>query len=284
MGHKDLIGKDLLRHLLVDFANILFELDIDPERLELLQTESPRIENRESDFLARVHDRASGAPYLLHIELQDSNDPHMPLRMMRYYTDIQFCWPGEPLRQYLIYLGKQRLRMSDDVCHPDWRYCYTLLDIRDIDCETLIARDNPDALVMAILCDFGGRPTQAIVNRIVQRLRELTEGDDQRFRRYFDMLEVLSGNRDLKDQVKEAEDMLKEIDRTQLPSYELGLEDGIEKGIEKGRQEGRQEGRFEGRLAVARKLLTRLSDEEIADSTGLAIDLIRQLRSESSNS
>lgn len=74
--------------------------------------------------------------------------------------------------------------------------------------------------------------------------------------------------------------MLKEIDRTQLPSYELGLEDGIEKGIEKGRQEGRQEGRFEGRLAVARKLLTRLSDEEIADSTGLAIDLIRQLRDE----
>ena len=65
--------------------------------------------------------------------------------------------------------------------------------------------------------------------------------------------------------------MLKEIDRTQLPSYELGLEDGIEKG------------RFEEKLAVARKLLPKLSDEEIAETTGLKLDLIRQLRRETRN-
>ncbi len=64
--------------------------------------------------------------------------------------------------------------------------------------------------------------------------------------------------------------MLKEIDRTQLPSYELGLEDGIEKG------------RFEEKLAVARKL-PKLSDEEIAETTGLKLDLIRQLRRETRN-
>ena len=104
------------------------------------------------------------------------------------------------------------------------------------------------------------------------KLKELTGDDEKGFRRYFDMLEVLSTNRNLKDQLKEAEDMLKEIDRTQLPSYELGLEDGIEKGIEKGR--------FEGTLAVARNLLSKLSDEEIAETTGLNLELIRQLRGE----
>ena len=141
-----------------------------------------------------------------------------------------------------------------------------------MDCQTLLDQGTPDALVMAILCDFKDRPAQQVVNHIVLKLKELTGEDEKGFRRYFDMLEVLSTNRDLNDQLKEAEAMLKEIDRTQLPSYELGLEDGIEKGIEKGR--------FEGTLAVARKLLSKLSDEEIVEITGLKLDLIRQLRHE----
>jgi len=41
------------------------------------------------------------------------------------------------------------------------------------------------------------------------------------------MLEVLSTNRDLKDELKEAETMLKEIDRTQLPS---GRADRVTRG------------------------------------------------------
>ncbi len=268
MGHKDIIGKDILRQITIDFANILFELDIDPEQLELLETEEQRIEDRRADFLARVRDRSTGKPFLLHIELQNSNDSRMPLRMLRYYTDIQFHWPGEPVRQYVIYLGREELRMADHLEAEGWRYCYTLFDIGEVDCQTLIDRGTPDALVMAILCDFQDKPAQQVVNHIVLRLRELTGDDEKRFRRYFDMLEVLSTNRDLKDQLKEAEDMLKEIDRTQLPSYELGLEDGIEKG------------HFEGRLTVARKLLDKLSDEDIAETTGLKLDLIRQLRRE----
>ncbi len=276
MGKKDIIGKDILRQITVDFANLLLGLDIDPDHLELLETEEQRIEDRRADFLARVRQRASGESFLLHIELQNDNQPKMPLRMLRYYTDIQLQWPKEPVRQYLVYTGKRPLAMSDHIDHPDWRYCYTLFDIRNVDCQTLIDQGTPDALVMAILCDFKDKPAQQVVNHIVLKLKERTGEDEKGFRRYFDMLEVLSTNRDLKAELKEAETMLKEIDRTQLPSYELGLEDGIEKG----RQEGRQEGRFEGTLAVARKLLPRLSDEDIAETTGLELDLIRQLRRE----
>ena len=144
---------------------------------------------------------------------------------------------------------------------------------------------------MAILCDFQDKPAQQVVNHIVLRLRELTGDDEKRFRRYFDMLEVLSTNRDLKDQLKEAEDMLRDIDWTQLPSYERGMEQGIEngiekgieKGIEQGIEQGIEKGRFEEKLAVARKLLDKLTDEEIAEITSLKRDLIRQLRLESTD-
>ena len=279
MGNKDLIGKDILRQITIDFANLLFGLDIDPEHLELLETEEQRVEFRRADFLARVRQRSTRESFLLHIELQNDNNPQMPLRMLRYYTDIQFQWPNEPVRQFVLYLGKRPLNMADHIAHPDWRYCYTLFDIRSVDCQTLIEQGTPDALVMAILCDFKDRPAQQVINQIVLKLKELTGDDENGFRRYFSMLEVLSTNRDLNTELKEAEDMLRDIDYTQLPSYELGLE----KGIEKGRQEGRQEGRFEEKLSVARNLLPKLTDKEIAEITGLKLDLIQQLRGEIKN-
>jgi len=43
------------------------------------------------------------------------------------------------------------------------------------------------------------------------------------------MLEILSSNRDLKDEVKKGEKMLV-VDIEKLPSYEIGLEKGLEKG------------------------------------------------------
>ncbi len=179
-------------------------------------------------------------------------------------------WLGTEHSAFLVYnhTGLDTLRMANHLDAHGWRYCYTLFDLREVDCQTLIDRGTPDALVMAILCDFQDKSAQQIVNHIVLRLRELTGDDEKRFMRYFDMLEVLSTNRDLKDQLKEAEDMLRDIDWTQLPSYEREMEQGIEKG------------RFEEKLAVARKLLDKLSDEEIAEITSLKRDLIRQLRRE----
>ena len=103
----------LVEYLPVDFANLLFGLNIDPDHLELLETEEQRIENRSADFLARVRKRSSGEPFLLHIELQNDNDPRMTLR---YYTDIQLQWPREPVRQSAP-LGAPASRRPPD----DWR-------------------------------------------------------------------------------------------------------------------------------------------------------------------
>ena len=49
---------------------------------------------------------------------------------------------------------------------------------------------------------------------------------------------------------------------------------------EEGRQEGRQEGRLEARLAIAAKLLDKLDDEAIAETTGLAVEEVAKLRAD----
>ena len=281
MAKKDIVSKQVIKHLTVDLAHYLLNLDIDPDRLELLQTEQQRIEDRRADLVALAVDRATAGEFILHIEIQNDNQAEMPLRMLRYYTDIRLGYPGYELRQFLVYIGKPALTMAAGIDEPTHQYRYRLIDMHNVDCEGLLEQDSADALVLAILCDFKGKPPQQVVNYILSRLRALTGEDEQGFRRYLDMLEVLSDNRDLRAHIKEAETMLTQIDITRMPSYEIGLEKGIEKGIEKGREKGRAEGAKLGaaaeRLRLARELLGLLDDTVIATRFGLSLDEVRAL-------
>ncbi|MCP4407044.1 MAG: Rpn family recombination-promoting nuclease/putative transposase, partial [Gammaproteobacteria bacterium] len=242
MGSKDIISKEVIKRIAVDLATILLELDIDPESLELLATETQRIEERRADLVARVQDARTRESYLLHIEIQNHNDVKMPLRMLRYYTDIRLSWPKEPLHQYLIYIGKDRLSMPAGIDEPGHRYRYRILDMRQIDCDALLNQDTPDALVLAILCDFKNRPAKDVVHYILTRLKILLKDDESGFRRYIDMLEILSENRALQETIKEVEQMLTQVDIQKLPSYQLGMEQGLEKGREEGMEKGMEKG------------------------------------------
>ena len=281
MAKKDIVSKQVIKHLTVDLAHYLLQLDIDPDQIELLQTEQQRIEDRRADLVARAIDQASGQQFILHIEIQNDNQKLMPLRMLRYYTDIRLSYPDHELRQFLIYIGKPALNMAAGIDEPNHQYRYRLIDMHNIDCEDLLQQHNPDALVLAILCDFKGNPPQQVVNYILTRLRQLTGEDEQEFRQYLDMLEVLSDNRDLRPHIKEAETMLTQIDITRMPSYEIGLEKGLEQGIEKGIEKGRKEGTKLGaaaeRLRLARELLGLLDDNVIAARFGLTIDEVSAL-------
>lgn len=272
MGHKDIISKTLIKQIAVDFGNILFKLNITADHLTLLETEQQRIEERRADFIARVKDPNSSDSYILHIEIQNNNHPQMPLRMLRYYTDIALNWKNEPIRQYLIYIGKKPLRMKAriDEDEADWHYQYPMFDMRDLDYQQLLEKDTPDALVLAILCDFKGHPAQEIINTILIRLKQLLIDDDKGFRSYLNRLEVLSENRDLKESIKEAEQMLNDIDVTRLPSYELGMEKGEAIGEVRGDQK-RQ-------LLIAKNMLGKLSDKDILEFTGLSIKTLNKLK------
>ena len=233
MTKKDIISKEAIRRIAVDLAVFLLGLNIDPDSLELIETETRRIEDRRADLVARVRS-TDGGEFILHIEIQNDNDPRMPWRMLRYRTDIRLEHPDIPIRQYLIYIGKRRLTMPSGIDEERLIYGYDVVDMRSVDCTELLARDEPDALVLAILCDFGERDPQAVVNHILSRLKQITGQDSKAFRKYLDMLEVLSDNRDLKQHIKEAEAMLTQVDVERLPSYELGMERGIERGMEQG--------------------------------------------------
>jgi len=244
-------------------------LEIDGEAIKLLETQNQRIEDRRADLVARMR-ATDGEEFLLHVEIANNNAPDMPLRMLRYYTDIRFAGHPGPIHQFLIYIGANRLTMPAGLDEPgllDSRY--GLVDMHQVDCAGLLAQDNPDALVLAVLCDFGDRRPQEVVTYIVHRLRELLGANEQGFRDYMTMLEILSKNRDLQAQIKEAERMLTEIDVERLPSFSLGFE--------RGEEEGREEGEEKGEARIVCRLLSRLGVAEVSELLGLAPEDVKRM-------
>ena len=203
MVAKDIISRDTLKRLTTDLARHL--LGVDGEAIELLETQNQRVEDRRADLVARMRPTA-GDEFLLHVEIANNNTSDMPLRMLRYYTDIRLAGHAEPLRQFLLYIGADRLTMPNGVREPEGLdYRYGLVDMHQVNCAGLLAQDNPDALVLAVLCDFGDREPAQIVEYIVRRLKDLLGSDERRFREYMTMLEILSENRDLEAEVAEAQ-------------------------------------------------------------------------------
>ncbi len=109
----------------------------------------------------------------------------------------------------------------------------------------------------------------------------LLEHDEKGFRDYMGMLEVLSENRHLQPQVKEAEKMLTQVKVENLPSFQIGLEAGIElglkQGLEQGLEQGIEQGTLRERLRVAQQLIGLLDEQTIADKTGLSLEEVRGL-------
>ena len=250
MPEKDLISKQLLQRLLIGFGNRLFGLNI--VEAELLSNEQARIESRRADLVARVKNN-QGESYILHVEVQNDNQKNMPLRMLRYYSDIALAHLDEKIVQYLLYIGKASLSMSDRVYGYNLRYRYKVLDMRDQDSEHFLNSDNPDALVLAILCDPKNLEPNALVAHIIKELRRLHGDKLDNLRDSLKMLDVLSGNRGLQDVVEETINMY--IDEEKLGIYQAVKKKSEARGVEK----------------MILKLLAKLPPEQVAELSDMSL-------------
>jgi predicted transposase YdaD len=268
MGQKDVISKHLIKRLAVDLAVYLLGLDIAYDEVELLSTEQHRVEDRRADLLVKVTNQQE--VFILHVEIQNDNDARMPLRMLRYFTDIALQYDSLPVKQYLIYIGKASLKMASGIVAEMLDYRYRIIDMHNIDYRQLLAKDTPDAIVLSILGDFQDTPERQAVSEIVSRLYRKLGDQPKRFREYFYMMEILSDNRHLKEFIKEAEKMITQVKLENLPSYELGLEKGLEKGLE--------EGQAKGISLLVLRLLKKYPPETVAEMLELSFDQVLAIK------
>ena len=155
-----------------------------------------------------------------------------------------------------------------------------IIDMRDVSCEALLYSDDPSAVVLSILCDFEDKDKQTVVNTILKRLKELS--DDREYKNYLKMVNVLSTNRNLENEVKKGSNMFS-VDMEKTPFYQMAEERGEKRGERRGEKRGEKRGLEKGieqsKLLIATQmLLLNMDIEVISKVTGLSIIDIQKLQ------
>ena len=260
---KDTILKEITKEAIRDVLKYIVKIEIDD--FEFLDIEFQKIESRKADILIKAKNK------ILHIEFQTTNDKEMLYRQMRYFIEIKRQYPKYEIYQYIIYIGEAKLNMINKLKNHNITFKYDIIDMKKLDCQNFMDINTPQALVIAVLCDFKDKNPNQVIKEILSRLLQITKNENE-FRKYILMLEELSTSRKkLKNIIKEEEMALQHLTWEDLPSYEVGYERAIL--YEKDKWE--KQGKIEEKLEVIKNgiqngidtqtliLLTKLSEKEI---------------------
>lgn len=110
-----------------------------------LSTELPTVQNLRIDLLGETSDRE-----LMQIEVQSTNDSGIPFRMLEYLVMVTRIHGRVP-KQILLYVGRKPLHMASQFQWTDGVARFTLVDMREIDGEPLLASSEPSDNVLGIL-------------------------------------------------------------------------------------------------------------------------------------
>ena len=139
---------------------------------------------------------------------------------------------------------------------------YTLVDIRALDAETLLASPFAADSIIAILARH--RDRREAIRRILERIAKLESGAREVA---FAKLMILAGLRKLGDSIRTEVKHMPILD--DIMDHDV-IGPAIREGIQKGKAEGRQEGREEEAISMLRGLikkrfgmLTREVDERL---------------------
>jgi len=269
---KDTLLKDITKEAIKDVFKYILKLDI--EEFEFLDVEFQKIEVRKADVLVKANDK------IIHIEFQNNNDSNMIFRMLRYYSELKFRFKQYEIYQYVIYIGKNALNMQNFLQEHNIKFDYEIIDMRTIDCKEFLESDNPEAVVVSILCDFKGQDEREFIRKILEKLLRITKNENE-FRKCFAILEELSTNRNLQNILEEEEMALQYLTWEDLPSYRVGERKGFEKGLEKGFEKGLEKAK---ETTILNMLKLGMNDDMILKIVNVDKDKLNQLKEKYANS
>ncbi|WKN45080.1 hypothetical protein [Tunicatimonas pelagia] len=201
----DKILKENIEALILPLADKLLGLSLG--RLEEIPDDIQTTLERRPDFLKRVISSNSHESYILHLEFQVKDKAAMLNRMLLYYAMLKEKY-GESIKQYVVFMGRRKPRMSTQLKEGMIDYRFSLVDIHQLDYRKLLDdATQPEQAVLAILSNFKKSEVDTILPEILRKLQALTN-NERKLRRYVRQLEILSNLRDLqKETIKHTEAM-----------------------------------------------------------------------------
>ncbi len=217
-------------------------LEITATSMEELPDDIQHTKERKPDVLKKVTDNQDNT-FVLQIEFQVKNDDEMVHRMLDYKAML-FRKYLIPVRQYVIYLGKDKLTMESSLQTLDLTFKYNLLALNTIDYKIFLNSNQPEEVILSVLANFNKETPENALKHIISRLEETTEGD-LALKRYFKQLRILAQLRKLKSQRRSAklkiivmDSIAKYIDEERDVAFLVGFDKGKESFVSYLLQEG----------------------------------------------
>lgn len=209
-------------------------------------SELPAVRHRRADLLGET---AEGR--LVHIELQSTNHPDMALRMLEYSVAIRRKFKRFP-RQIVLFFGNGSLRMKRQLKGSGLKYRCSVIDVRELDAEPLLASAFLGDNVIGLLARL--RDEREAVQRILGQigaspLAERATAPGELF--------ILAGLRKLGPVIEREIKQMPILDDI-MDNEVLGRE--RKRGIEIGKLEGRVEGAREVVIRQIGKRFGKLPD------------------------
>jgi len=180
-----------------------------------------------------------------------------------------------PIRQFVIYLGRDTLSMEHQLQTDSLSYRYGLIDLKSFPYQAFLASGHSEEVLLAILADFGGEPGELIAEKIIVKLRQSTNGTLEMAQRTLQLVR-LALLRNLSTTVfNAARKMAITIDIREDALYQEGKLEGKLEGKEEGKLEGEQK----GKEATALNMLQEGFPEEVVTRiTKLPAERVAQLK------
>ena len=182
----DRVLRDLFE---MDRPSFLVEMTGGVRVREFLNVVFPRVMERRADLVAMLEDDS-----VFHIEFQAQNDKQMVYREGIYCLLIAQTYQ-RPVRQVVLYVGNAKMRMKSELDAGGTKVAFRLIDIREIDAESLMRSGCAGDLALAMLAKGGAERLGEIARRAAQL------GDKERVR-VLTQLVLLSGLRRLTGRLK----------------------------------------------------------------------------------
>lgn len=220
-----------------------------------LTAEFPEVKQTRGDLLGETADRRR----IIALELQSTNDADLPLRMAEYAVSIYRLYQRLP-EQFVLYVGRPKMRMKAELRGQDFHCRYQLIDIRTLDEEVLLASPFASDNIIAILAKHKHR--RETIRRILMRIDTL-EGTARDIA--FKKLTILAGLRKLGSSIRREMKEMPILD--DIMDHDL-LGPAIRQGIEQGKQEivrSLMTKRFGDLPAWAEKRISQMNSTELED-------------------
>jgi len=236
----------------------LFRVLTHSELIRIENSEYASVKQRRADLVARLANQQ-----LLHLEIQSDNDDEMLWRELEYCGLIAQIHHQVPL-QIVLYVGAAPARFITAIDDADLKYRYHLVDIKTLDCTTLLESESLSDNLLALLGQLQDKAEA--VRRVMYKIAQLPQ------KKRADMSEklaILMGLRptELPKLIQKEATMPITVDLEKNPLFveiferyaqrgeQRGIQMGEQRGIQIGEQRGIQMGEQRAHIMMLRRLL-----------------------------